>query len=78
LREKVMTIDMSAGFGDGRTITASLGVTTSSPGVDTPSTMLQRADSALYAAKRGGRNCVKAEPAPVTALSERLADREVG
>jgi diguanylate cyclase (GGDEF)-like protein len=78
LREKMTTIDTSAWFADRRTLTASLGVTTSSPGVDTPSTMLQRADSALYAAKRGGRNCVKVEPAPVTALSERLADRSVG
>jgi predicted signal transduction protein with EAL and GGDEF domain len=32
---------------------------------DTASTMLQRADAALYDAKRAGRNCVKAQlPAP--------------
>jgi len=75
-REQIMAIDTRAWFSDGRRITASIGVTTSSPGVDTPSSMLQRADSALYVAKRGGRNCVKAEPPPVATLTERLVDRQ--
>lgn len=45
-----------------RSITISAGVTVSVPGVDTPSAMLRRADAALYAAKNGGRNCVRSEP----------------
>ncbi|HWW79915.1 MAG TPA: GGDEF domain-containing protein, partial [Steroidobacteraceae bacterium] len=62
--EKIEAIDTSSWFGERRHITCSIGVSTSVPGRDTPSTMLQRADAALYAAKRGGRNCVRTEPAP--------------
>jgi diguanylate cyclase (GGDEF)-like protein len=62
--EKIEAIDTSRWFGERRRITCSIGVSTSVPGRDTPSTMLQRADAALYAAKRGGRNCVRTEPAP--------------
>jgi diguanylate cyclase (GGDEF)-like protein len=64
LCEKIEAIDTSRWFGERRHITCSIGVSTSVPGRDTPSTMLQRADAALYAAKRGGRNCVRTEPAP--------------
>jgi diguanylate cyclase (GGDEF)-like protein len=62
--EKIEAIDTSRWFGERRHITCSIGVSTSVPGRDTPSTMLQRADAALYSAKRGGRNCVRTEPAP--------------
>jgi diguanylate cyclase (GGDEF)-like protein len=64
LCERIEAIDTSRWFGERRHITCSIGVATSVPGRDTPSTMLQRADAALYAAKRGGRNCVRTEPAP--------------
>ncbi|MBB3110787.1 diguanylate cyclase (GGDEF)-like protein/PAS domain S-box-containing protein [Paenibacillus phyllosphaerae] len=40
-------------------ITASFGVATPGSGQDTLAAMLSRADEALYAAKRGGRNTVK-------------------
>ena len=43
-------------------LTTSIGVTASVPG-DTTSSILGRADQALYAAKGGGRNCVRVEPA---------------
>ena len=56
-REEVMTIDTRRWLVDSR-ITVSIGLTTSAKG-DTPSSMLQRADAALYEAKRAGRNCVK-------------------
>ena len=61
-RVRIMSLDTGLWFADQRRITASVGVATSSPGGDTPSTMLQRADSALYVAKRSGRNCVRSEP----------------
>jgi diguanylate cyclase (GGDEF)-like protein len=60
--EQIEAIDTSHWFGDRRRITCSIGVTVSMPGRDTLSTMLQRADAALYSAKRGGRNCVRTEP----------------
>jgi diguanylate cyclase (GGDEF)-like protein len=60
--ERIEAIDTSRWFGDRRHITCSIGVTVSMPGRDTLSTMLQRADAALYSAKRGGRNCVRTEP----------------
>jgi diguanylate cyclase (GGDEF)-like protein len=62
-REAIMSIDMSKWLPDRRRVTASLGCAVSSPGADTPSTMLKRADLALYAAKRNGRNCVRTDPA---------------
>jgi diguanylate cyclase (GGDEF)-like protein len=62
-REAIMSIDTSRWCVDRRRITASIGCAVSMPGADTPSTMLKRADFALYAAKRNGRNCVVTEPA---------------
>jgi diguanylate cyclase (GGDEF)-like protein len=63
-RESVMTIDTHRWLGD-RHLTVSIGLTVSKLAGDTPSHMLQRADAALYEAKRAGRNCVKQQlPAP--------------
>jgi diguanylate cyclase (GGDEF)-like protein len=62
-RESMTTIDVTRFCPERRRISASIGVTTSFASLDTPSTMLQRADNALYAAKRAGRNCVRAEQA---------------
>jgi diguanylate cyclase (GGDEF)-like protein len=62
LCDRIEAIDTSRWFDDKRSITCSIGVAVSVPGRDTPSTMLQRADAALYSAKRGGRNCVRTEP----------------
>lgn len=45
-------------FTPGRGITISTGIAASQPG-DTGEQILSRADAALYAAKNGGRNCVK-------------------
>lgn len=61
---RIQSIDTSRWFGEHRRITCSIGVSVSVPGKDTPSTMLQRADAALYSAKRAGRNCVRTEHAP--------------
>ncbi len=63
LRERIARIETTKWFEDGRCITASIGFAVSTSGKDTPSAMLRRADAALYAAKRGGRNCVQSEPA---------------
>jgi len=61
-RLAIMAIDTSRWCSDNRRITASIGCAVSSPGADTPSTMLKRSDFALYAAKRNGRNRVESEP----------------
>ncbi|HVO46709.1 MAG TPA: diguanylate cyclase [Steroidobacteraceae bacterium] len=63
IRERIMAVDTSSWAAEPWMITASIGCTLSIPGVDTPSSMLKRADIALYAAKRSGRNCVRAEDA---------------
>jgi diguanylate cyclase (GGDEF)-like protein len=59
-REQIMNIDTTRWFPARRRITASIGCTVSKPGVCTSSDMLMRADGALYAAKRAGRNCIRA------------------
>ncbi len=61
LRERVIRLDMSRWLGE-RRLTVSVGIATSVP-EDSISSMLRRADSALYAAKDGGRNCVRSKPA---------------
>jgi diguanylate cyclase (GGDEF)-like protein len=58
LRTSVMTID-SLSWLVQRRITVSIGVAIADRAVETSGSMLQRADSALYEAKRGGRNCVR-------------------
>jgi diguanylate cyclase (GGDEF)-like protein len=65
---RVRSIDTSRWFSDRRRITCSVGVATSVPGRDSLSSMLQRADAALYSAKRSGRNCVRTESAPEPGL----------
>ncbi len=59
IRVQVPSIDLSRWVGE-RRITVSIGVTTSVP-EDTVSTMLRRADAALYSAKHAGRNCVRTD-----------------
>jgi diguanylate cyclase (GGDEF)-like protein len=44
-------------------LTVSVGVATRRDSEDTPAATLERADKALYAAKRNGRNCVQVAPA---------------
>ena len=66
-RESVTAIDTRRWLAD-RRLTVSIGLTTSKTAGDTPSHMLQRADAALYEAKRSGRNCVRQQlPAPEAA-----------
>lgn len=62
-RESVMTIDTHRWLQE-RRLTVSIGLTVSKLAGDTPSHMLQRADAALYEAKRAGRNCVKQQLPP--------------
>ena len=76
-REQISSVDTTRWFSDRRRITASIGVTASTGDSDSLSSMLQRADSALYVAKRSGRNCVKSDPAaPET--SDWLMDAQPG
>ena len=75
-RQSVLTIDTRRWLAD-RRLTVSIGMTVSRVSGDTPSHMLQRADAALYEAKRSGRNCVREQlPAlePGTA-AKRSTDR---
>lgn len=71
LRASIEAIDLSHICPVGRRITVSVGVTVSRRS-DTPSSMLQRADEALYAAKRAGRNAVRV-CAPASAPSAAAA-----
>jgi diguanylate cyclase (GGDEF)-like protein len=59
IRMLVPSIDLSRWLGV-RRITVSIGVTASTA-ADSVSTMLRRADAALYTAKHAGRNCVRTD-----------------
>ena len=72
-RESVMSIDSRRWLAD-RSLTVSIGLTISKVAGDTPSHMLQRADAALYDAKRSGRNCVKQQLPPQEAPAAPAAD----
>ena len=76
-REGIKSLDTGRWFADRRSITASIGVSTSNPSGDSVSSMLQRADSALYVAKRSGRNCVRSEPETVVPGTDWERDAKV-
>jgi diguanylate cyclase (GGDEF)-like protein len=63
LRQKVAAINIRAAIPGHPGVTTSVGLTLAMAGRDDPGSMLARADIALYAAKRSGRNCVRMEPA---------------
>lgn len=76
LRETVAALDLARWVPIGRSMTASIGVTVSTNG-DSPSTMLHRADEALYLAKRAGRNTVRAAtPGEVSAAPANRSRRD--
>ena len=64
LRQNVAAINTRAAIPGHAGVTTSVGLTVSIAGTDDPGSMLARADLALYAAKRSGRNCVRVEPPP--------------
>lgn len=64
LRQGVADINTRSVIPGHAGVTTSVGLTVSTPGADDLGNMLARADTALYAAKRSGRNCVRIEPAP--------------
>lgn len=78
LREQVMGLDAAKWLSDRRRITASIGVTVSAPTGDSSSNMLKRADEALYAAKRAGRNCVRSEAQSEAAAAAWVLDSQAG
>ena len=63
LRENVAAINTRAAIPGHPGVTTSVGLTLSMAGADAPGNLLARADTALYTAKRSGRNCVRVEPA---------------
>ncbi len=75
LRAGVEQIDVSR-WTPGRCVTISIGVTLAQPN-DTVSTLLRRADEALYAAKGAGRNRVRAHAVDLQARTEAAVSEAV-
>ena len=63
LRANVAADNFPVGTDKSIRVTASVGISTLERGDDTPETVFKRADLALYAAKRRGRNRVSADAA---------------
>jgi diguanylate cyclase (GGDEF)-like protein len=75
-RERISLLDCTRWQGIER-MTASIGVTVSPALGENPDDLLRRADSALYAAKRAGRNCVRVvahSPVAVPPVQESFAE----
>jgi diguanylate cyclase (GGDEF)-like protein len=70
LRQKVAALNTRAVIPGHNGVTTSVGLTVSMAGEDDSGRMLARADTALYAAKRSGRNCVRVEPTPDDVLQD--------
>lgn len=66
LRHEVSAAPVGIGDGQSLTVTASFGFTEVRSGIDLDA-LIEEADGALYAAKRGGRDCVKRWAPPVEA-----------
>lgn len=71
LRAAVSCLDLSSCRIE-RSLTVSIGVT-ASVAQDSVSALLRRADAALYAAKHGGRDCVRTEAAETSAVPDAAA-----
>ena len=69
LRKSLESADFDLEGGTSLTVTASLGVVTTSDPMETAENLLQRADTALYSAKHSGRNQVCAA-GPSSAMNE--------
>ncbi|MFL6579001.1 MAG: diguanylate cyclase [Povalibacter sp.] len=77
VRIQIMSIDSLHWLVE-RRITVSIGVSTADRSSESSGTMLQRADAALYEAKRGGRNCVRVTfPSPQPAAPKPGSNGEV-
>ncbi|HKE93446.1 MAG TPA: diguanylate cyclase [Povalibacter sp.] len=68
VRVQITTIDCLRWLSE-RRITVSIGVTVAASVDESAGSMLQRADAALYEAKRSGRNCVRVTAVPHAAQS---------
>ncbi|MEO7126821.1 MAG: GGDEF domain-containing protein [Nakamurella sp.] len=60
-------IPLTATEGDQTILTVSAGVASAHPPMDRPEALVNAADQQLYRAKAAGRNCLRAEPAALTA-----------
>lgn len=70
LRERVAALRVDMDEGEPARVTVSIGVSSIGPADFSVETLLQRADQALYAVKRSGRNGVRAQAAPGPLLDE--------
>lgn len=77
LRRRVQAIDTAPWGLEGSPVTVSIGLTLAEPGDDV-STVLRRADEALYAAKAAGRNRVVARPGATSPASTDTAAGPAG
>ena len=79
IRERLSHQTIPAGTaGSSVTVTISAGVASTFDPLETPDSLLKRADEALYAAKQNGRNLVFGVKGPATPDAKRAARAAVG